>query len=117
MFGYLVQASQSAMEGESVTLNTHYTQIKQGDWIQWRFENYTIVDINVTTGSMTVFDDVLDGRFRNRLKLDSQTGYLTITNITTKHAGDYTVTTNQPVMISFILTVYGELHLFHLLTF
>uniref|UniRef100_A0A8C2PTU3 Ig-like domain-containing protein n=1 Tax=Cyprinus carpio TaxID=7962 RepID=A0A8C2PTU3_CYPCA len=91
--------------GESVTLNTGFTQIKWFGRIQWWFDNDMIVDISVTTGSMTVYDDVLDGRFRDRLKLDSQTGSLTITNITTKHAGDYTVTTNQPVMIIFRLTV------------
>ncbi|XP_026054658.1 uncharacterized protein LOC113040569 [Carassius auratus] len=91
--------------GESVTLNTGFTEIKWFDRIQWWFENNMIAGINVTTGSMTVYDNVLDGRFRDRLKLDSRTGSLTITNITKKHAGDYTVTTSEPVMIIIRLTV------------
>ncbi|XP_052446078.1 uncharacterized protein LOC127987726 [Carassius gibelio] len=91
--------------GESVTLNTGFTEIKWFDRIQWWFENNMIAVINVTTGSMTVYDNVLDGRFRDRLKLDSRTGSLTITNITKKHAGDYTVTTSEPVMIIIRLTV------------
>uniref|UniRef100_A0A8C1UFF5 Ig-like domain-containing protein n=1 Tax=Cyprinus carpio TaxID=7962 RepID=A0A8C1UFF5_CYPCA len=48
------------------------------------------------TNSMTVYDDVLDGRFRDRLKLDNQTGSLTITDITTQHAE------------SFSLIIYGK---------
>ncbi|XP_026119545.1 uncharacterized protein LOC113098722 [Carassius auratus] len=91
--------------GESVTLNTGFTEIKWFNRIQWWFENNMIAGINVTAGSMTVYDDVLDGRFRDRLKLDSQTGSLTITNITEKHAGYYTVTTSEPVIIRFRLFV------------
>ncbi|XP_043081907.1 uncharacterized protein LOC122329621 isoform X2 [Puntigrus tetrazona] len=55
---------------------------------------------------MTVYDDVLDGRFRDRVKLDNQSGSLTITNITTEHAGEYVVSTSQPRMITFDLIVY-----------
>uniref|UniRef100_A0A671NA02 Immunoglobulin domain-containing protein n=1 Tax=Sinocyclocheilus anshuiensis TaxID=1608454 RepID=A0A671NA02_9TELE len=80
----------SVIKGEAVTLNTRLTQINQGDWIQWWFGKYLIVDTNVTTGSMTVYDDGLDGRFRDRLKLDNQTGSLTITNTTTEHSQSVT---------------------------
>uniref|UniRef100_A0A671M363 Ig-like domain-containing protein n=1 Tax=Sinocyclocheilus anshuiensis TaxID=1608454 RepID=A0A671M363_9TELE len=58
-------------------------------------------------GSITVYDDVPDGRFRNRLKVDHQTGYLTITNTTTQHTGCYNLQTN--IVRSFNLTVYARL--------
>ncbi|KAG1927827.1 K02A2.6-like [Pimephales promelas] len=85
----------SAMKGESVTLNSDLTEIKDDDVIQWRFEDYNdetetlIAEINVTADRIAVYDDVLDGRFRDRLKLNNHTGSLTIINITTEHAGDY----------------------------
>ncbi|XP_039525921.1 signaling lymphocytic activation molecule-like [Pimephales promelas] len=85
------------MKGESVTLNSDLTEIKDDDVIQWRFKDYydetetLIAEINVMAGRITVYDDVLDGRFRDRLKLNNQTGSLTITNITTEHAGDYKI--------------------------
>ncbi|XP_016354733.1 uncharacterized protein LOC107698293 [Sinocyclocheilus anshuiensis] len=110
VFGYTARASVSVIKGEAVTLNTRLTQINQGDWIQWWFGKYLIVDTNVTTGSMTVYDDGLDGRFRDRLKLDNQTGSLTITNTTTEHAGRYELQT-RPMSKSFYLTLYGELNI------
>ncbi|XP_039525937.1 uncharacterized protein LOC120478211 [Pimephales promelas] len=83
------------MKGESVTLSSDLTEIKDDDVIQWRFEDYKtetlIAEINVTADRIAVYDDVLDGRFRDRLKLNNQTGSLTITNITTEHAGDYKI--------------------------
>ncbi len=79
------------------------------DLIQWRFwtENTLIAEINKRGDIITVYDDVLDGRFRDRLKLDKQTGSLTITNITMKHAGVYEQWTNK-LSVIFSLTVYGE---------
>ncbi|XDV22968.1 hypothetical protein PO909_027707, partial [Leuciscus waleckii] len=81
----------SVKEGDSVALNSPLTEMKDDDMIQWRFgnENTLIAEINVTSDRITVYDDVLDGRFRDRLKLDNQTGSLTITNTTTEHDGEY----------------------------
>ncbi|KAF4097343.1 uncharacterized protein LOC131531176 [Onychostoma macrolepis] len=95
------------MEGDSVTLNSGITEIMDGDLIRWRFEKYLIAEINKQTDSMTVYDDVLDGRFRGRLKLDNQTASLTITNIRMKYAGFYKVE-NPNMSIIFILIVYDE---------
>uniref|UniRef100_A0A8C1QQT6 Immunoglobulin domain-containing protein n=1 Tax=Cyprinus carpio TaxID=7962 RepID=A0A8C1QQT6_CYPCA len=100
----------SVMKGSSVTLNSGLTEMKDDDQIQWRFrhENTSLAEINKHTDRITVYDDVLDGRFRDRLKLDKQTGSLTITNITTQHAGYYELQINN-VRKCFLLTVYGEM--------
>ncbi|XP_016428137.1 uncharacterized protein LOC107755755, partial [Sinocyclocheilus rhinocerous] len=99
--------SVSVLEGDSVTLDSGFTEIMDEDLILWRFgaENTVIVKINLIAGSMTVYDDVLDGRFRNRLKLDHQTVSLTITNITTEHTELYKLQSNS-LSKSFSLTVY-----------
>ncbi|XP_067272580.1 CD48 antigen-like [Pseudorasbora parva] len=82
--------SVSVMEGDSVTLNTDLTEIQEDDDILWKYgaENSLIARISRADGISFTFD-VPDGRFRDRLKLDHQTGSLTITNISTEHAGDY----------------------------
>ncbi|XP_051765461.1 uncharacterized protein LOC127520846 isoform X2 [Ctenopharyngodon idella] len=99
--------SVSVMEGDSVTLNSGLTEMKDDDAIRWKFEKYFIAEINKQDGSITVHDDVPDGRFRDRLKLDNQTGSLTITNTRTEHTGHYEVL-NTRMIISFILIVYGD---------
>ncbi|XDV22869.1 hypothetical protein PO909_027651 [Leuciscus waleckii] len=95
------------MEGDPVSLNSDLTEVKDKDVIQWTFENTLIAEINVTANRITVYDDVLDGRFRDRLKLDNQTGSLTITNTTTEHTGEYKLQINR-VSKNFSLTVFDE---------
>ncbi|ROL50583.1 CD48 antigen [Anabarilius grahami] len=102
--------SVSVMEGDSVTLNSDLTEIDDEDLILWRFgtNNTLIAEINVLEDSMTVYDDGPDGRFRDRLKLDNQTGSLTITNTTTEHDGVYELLIDN-VRKRFNLTVYARL--------
>ncbi|XDV22848.1 hypothetical protein PO909_027644 [Leuciscus waleckii] len=103
--------SVSVKEGDSVSLNSDLTEMKDDDVIQWRFgpETTLITGINKRPKGITVHDDVLDGRFRDRLKLDNQTGSLTITNTTTEHDGDYKLLINS-VIKRFSLTVFNSVH-------
>ncbi|XP_067252864.1 CD48 antigen-like isoform X2 [Chanodichthys erythropterus] len=110
VFGEDAVKSVSVKEGDSVTLNTNLTEIMDDDVIQWIYgtNNTLIAEISVLEDSMTVYDDVLDGRFRDRLKLDNQTGSLTITNTTLKHDGYYKLKINS-ARKRFSLTVYSVL--------
>ncbi|XP_052394409.1 hepatocyte cell adhesion molecule isoform X2 [Carassius gibelio] len=98
------------MEGDSVTLDSDLTEMMDDDLILWTFgpENTLIAEINVLADSMTLFDGVLDGIFRDRLKLDDQTGSLTITHTRTDHAGHYKLDIKRAIK-TFNLTVYGVL--------
>jgi len=81
----------SGMEGDSLTLNTDLSQIQRADLILWTFgpESTRIAQINRQVNMVSLFSNVLDGRFRGRLELDDQTGDLTIMNIRTEHSGLY----------------------------
>ncbi len=100
----------SVKKGDSVTLNSDLTEIIDGDHFWWWFgsKNTLIAEMNVINDSIS--DDVLDGRFRDRLKLDKQTGSLTITNITTEHYGRYLLMIfgEKPSLKAFNVSVYGE---------
>ncbi|XP_051765475.1 SLAM family member 9-like isoform X2 [Ctenopharyngodon idella] len=102
----------SVMEGDSVTLNTGLTELHEDDDILWKYgaENSLIAKISKEKQIFSTHD-VLDGRFRDRLKLDHQTGSLTITNITTEHTGVYELEINGAKLSSntFNVSVYAPL--------
>ncbi|XP_026101104.1 CD48 antigen-like [Carassius auratus] len=111
VFGDTVKVkSVSVLEGDSVTLDSGFSEMMDEHVIRWRFgsENTLIAEISVMDDRITVYDDVLDERFRDRLKLDHQTGSLTITNTRTEHTGLYQLQTSS-VSKNFTLTVYASL--------
>ncbi len=104
--------SVSVMEGDSVTLNPDLTGTQTDDLIMWRFgPNYVLIAKLIKVSSkISIYDDVLDGRFRDRLKLDHQTGSLTITNTRTTDSGLYQIIIKGTKLTinRFNVTVYGE---------
>ncbi len=102
----------SVTEGESVTLEIDVNTVKTDDQIQWRFgHNILIALLNRENGLRTVYEEVLDGRFRDRLKLDHQIGSLTITDTRTTDSGLYEVkiiSSTQTHLNTFNLTVCNK---------
>ncbi len=113
MFAGDAVKSVSVTEGESVTIEIDVKTVKTDDQILWRFghnnKKILIAVINRQSGMRNIYDKVLDGRFRNRLKLE-QTGSLTITDTRTTDSGLYEVkiSSTQTPLNTFNLTVYGE---------
>uniref|UniRef100_A0A672M0E5 Zmp:0000000652 n=1 Tax=Sinocyclocheilus grahami TaxID=75366 RepID=A0A672M0E5_SINGR len=99
----------SVMEGDSVTLNADLTAVQKYLLIQWMFGSTRIAEADRLTQTNSTYAGP-DERFRDRLKLDHQTGSLTITNIRTTDSGLYKVTviSNETSYMRFNLTVYGE---------
>nr|XP_055073698.1 uncharacterized protein LOC129453462 isoform X2 [Misgurnus anguillicaudatus] len=77
-----------ADKDESVNLKTEVTDIKRDDGIEWRFGETLIAKINPANKSPITYDDD-KGLFRDKLKLNHQTGDLTIKDIRHEHTGDY----------------------------
>ncbi|XP_067272592.1 CD48 antigen-like [Pseudorasbora parva] len=104
--------SVSVTEGDSVTLNTDFTEIGEDDDILWKYgaENSLIAKMKKKNQTFSTYNGT-DGRFRDRLKLDNQTGSLTITNIRTEHAGDYKleITGAKKSSKTFRVSVYAHL--------
>ncbi|KAK7136660.1 hypothetical protein R3I93_016872 [Phoxinus phoxinus] len=101
----------SMKEGDSVTLESGVTRIQKDDLITWRFGHpeTTIARIDK---EKEIFNTsvVPDGRFRDRLKLDHQTGSLIITHTRTTDSGDYNVKISGRVTENrFTVTVYVRL--------
>ncbi|XP_048051715.1 uncharacterized protein LOC125271636 isoform X1 [Megalobrama amblycephala] len=80
----------SVKEGDSVTLNTN-VQTKQQEDIKWYFNSIRIAQISGDLSYVCTDVQCNEGteRFRDRLKLDHQTGSLTIMNIIDTDSGDY----------------------------
>ncbi len=103
--------SVSVTEGDSVTLNSRLTEIQKRDIIIWTF-GYPVTKIaHINREDGIVFtSDGPDGRFRDRLKLNNQTGSLIITDTRTTDSGNYTVNIKgtKNTRYRFNVTVYGE---------
>ncbi|ROI28682.1 hypothetical protein DPX16_0265, partial [Anabarilius grahami] len=82
------EEKKSVKEGDSPTLLTGLTNIQGIDTIEWCYENEDnrIAEINKGTIKKSTG---ADGRFRSKLRLDEETGDLTISNIRTIHSGLY----------------------------
>ncbi|XP_043078797.1 uncharacterized protein LOC122327470 [Puntigrus tetrazona] len=82
--------SVSLKDGDSVTLHTGVETKHQED-IKWYFKNTRIAQISGDLSFICTDVQCYAGteRFRDRLKLDHQTGSLTITNITNTDSGEY----------------------------
>ncbi|XP_067252671.1 CD48 antigen-like [Chanodichthys erythropterus] len=90
VFGDDEVKSVSVMEGESVLLHSDVTEIGKDDDILWKFvtKNSLIAKINREKQIFSTYNGP-DGKFRDRLKLDNQTGSLTITNTRNTDSGLY----------------------------
>ncbi|XP_056304464.1 uncharacterized protein LOC130216596 [Danio aesculapii] len=104
--------SVSVIEGDSVTLKTGVAEINEDVEMVWKYgaEKSLIAQISGFAGIFCTYD-VLDGRFRDRLKVDHQTGSLTITNIRFEHAGDYILDISEAKQTfkTFSVSVYDRL--------
>ncbi|XP_073717870.1 uncharacterized protein [Misgurnus anguillicaudatus] len=105
--------SVSVMEGDSVTLHTDITQIQRDLHIIWSFDRTNLIAEIITRDQMNSVIVSEDGLFRDHLQMNSQTGSLTITNITTEHNGVYklTIIRDKISYTSFTVIVYAPLPL------
>ncbi|KAA0711972.1 hypothetical protein E1301_Tti021804 [Triplophysa tibetana] len=104
--------SVSVMKGDSATLYTDVTHIQINDRILWMFEFHDTLLAEIHAQNVNIYDS--NEIFGDRLKLDSQTGSLIITNIRNTDSGVFTLVTisNRGTSYKrFNVTVYGFLPL------
>ncbi|KAL1251774.1 hypothetical protein QQF64_019570, partial [Cirrhinus molitorella] len=104
------EVSVSVKERDSVTLHTN-PKTNQQDDIKWYFNGIRIAQINGDSSFICTAIQCNEGteRFRDRLKLDHQTGSLTIMNITTTDCGIYKlqIISSNVREMTYNVTVYG----------
>uniref|UniRef100_A0A8C2FTS6 Ig-like domain-containing protein n=1 Tax=Cyprinus carpio TaxID=7962 RepID=A0A8C2FTS6_CYPCA len=102
--------SVSVMEGDSVTLYIDITKIQKDESMLWTYgaEKCIIAEINKKYVLFFTYNGT-NGQFKDRLKLDDQTGSLTITNIATEHAGVYQLEITRVRTKAFNVSVYARL--------
>ncbi|XP_056304440.1 uncharacterized protein LOC130216570 [Danio aesculapii] len=104
----------SVIEGDSVTLYADPTEIQKADLILWTFgpDSTRIAQFNRMDNKISLYEEILDGKFRDRLKLDSKTGSLTITNTKTTDSGLYKlelIGRKEVPSMKFSIIVYAHL--------
>ncbi|XP_059399339.1 natural killer cell receptor 2B4-like [Carassius carassius] len=105
-------AVKMVMEGDSVSLESGVTEIQTYDLITWTFGHpeTRIAQINKEAGIFSTYDGP-NGRFRDRLKVNNQTGSLTITNTTTTDSGLYQIIISSRRKTTFKFNVTVSAHL------
>lgn len=105
--------SLSVEEGESVTLHIKTDEIQGADELLWFFNGskkiFAKIDLESNKSSVPGNEDV--EQFRNKLKLDHQTGSLTISDVRSTNTGEYRLQISRRSGISdkiFNVTLNGE---------
>nr|XP_017208709.1 SLAM family member 6-like [Danio rerio] len=103
----------SVMEGDSVTLESGVAELQEEDVVTWLFgpKKTQIAEVDTDAAISSTSDGDAVG-FRNRLKLDNQTGSLTIMNTRIADSGVYQISISgkkKPTTLNFSVTVYAHL--------
>ncbi|XP_057181303.1 uncharacterized protein LOC130548498 isoform X4 [Triplophysa rosa] len=96
------------MEGDSVTLHTDVTDIQRDDQILWMFGPRDTRIAEIRNQKPNTYDET--ARYKGKLKLNNETGSLTITNISIRNSGLYKVeiiNSKETSGRKFNVTVYG----------
>uniref|UniRef100_A0A8C1PWU3 Immunoglobulin domain-containing protein n=1 Tax=Cyprinus carpio TaxID=7962 RepID=A0A8C1PWU3_CYPCA len=101
----------SVMEGDSITLNTN-VKVQTDDQILWTFGPQSMQIAEIIKRHQLYFVFVSsDGRFRDKLHMDNQTGSLTIRNIRSEQSGLYELQISRSNILvkRFNVTLYAPL--------